>query len=140
MADTHTWIIRVSAIFAFGVVLTSTLRAQDLSPTPLTLTEVDPKIAAHCRRWDNDCVSCTRSSYNETPSCKWMVFEYQALCRPVRVRCKAVLGEFRRVCLSYTDFCNTAFERAGGGLPTARGCGEGGILVKEIACLKWAGE
>jgi hypothetical protein len=105
------------------------------APPPLPLTEVDPRIAASCTRWDNSCTSCERNSPTGEILCSSIVARFASWCRPVRVRCKRVDESFRRTCSSWTDFCNVTDEATG--QQTNHDCGEAENLVREVICLKW---
>jgi len=92
-------------------------------PDERTWTEPSRDVAAadyrdaYCARWTDGCSTCERNSVNDQPSCQ-SVNSKQPACERASVRCEAVLRTIARVCLGYTDGCNTCVLRG----CTAMGC------------------
>lgn len=72
---------------------------------------------AYCAIWTDGCTTCERKSANEQPACRDAVGRAPS-CQLQRIACRAVLPTIGRVCLVYSDGCNTC----AGGACTAKSC------------------
>jgi len=61
---------------------------------------------AYCAVWTDGCTTCERKSANDQPACREAAGQTPS-CQKHRVACRAILPTIGRVCLQYSDGCNT---------------------------------